>query len=168
VLFAVIDKTQSADSEDGGALAGTIGYLNTSSATLSTEIGFVVTLPPFQRTHVTSNAIGLLLQYALDLPDASADGSRGGLGLRRVQWQADSANTASIRAAERMGFRMEGLLRWDRVLRAGKENGKVGNGRSCPLGEEGDIGRDSVILSLCWDDWEGGAREKVISVMERR
>jgi len=153
-----------------------MGFLNTSPANLSTEVGFAIILPPFQRTHVTSNAIGLLLQYALDPPSDSSDGDgsisfgreqrggRGGLGLRRVQWQANSLNTASIRAAERMGFKHEAVLRWDRVLREGREKGKVGNGREV----SDDIGRDTIMLSLCWDDWEGGGREKVLGVMERR
>ena len=163
ILFAVIDKTRDRSGEDDeGALAGMIGYMNTSTRNLSTEIGCVITLPPFQRTHVTSNAVGLLLQYALEPP------SNGGLGLRRVQWQTNSLNVASLRAAEKMGFKMEGVLRWDRIFHDGKARGKTGNGRDPPKGSEDDIGRDSVLLSHCWDDWEQGGREKVLAVMERR
>lgn len=28
------------------------------------------------------------------------------------------------------------------------------------VGSERDLGRNTVIHSPCWDDWEGGAREK--------
>lgn len=160
VLFAVIDKKTG-----DGKLAGIIGLLNTSTANLSTEIGFVFTLPAFQRTHITSNAIGLLLYYCLDLP------SSRGLGLRRVQWQCNSVNESSIRAAERMGFKAEATLRWDRALPLGK--GKVGNGRAVigrnvdGTNEEG-LGRDTRLLSLCWDDWQGGGREKARAVIDRR
>ena len=167
VLFAIIDKTRSADqlnTDKDGALAGVIGFLNSSPQNLSTEIGFVIITPPFQRTHVTSNAVGLLLLYTLNLP------GDGGLGLRRVQWQTNSANAASVGVAERMGFRKEGLLRWDRVLHSGLEKGKIGNGRIMPRtdGNENDIGRDTIMLSLCWDDWEDGGREKVKILMDRR
>jgi len=163
LLYAVIDKTRPNSKEDEeGALAGVIAYLNTSTANLSTEIGCVITLPPFQRTHVTSNAIGLLLQHALELP------SNGGLGLRRVQWQANSVNAASLRTAERMGFKMEGILKWDRIFYGGKAKGKVGNGRELPRGNNDDLGRDTALLSLCWDDWEEDARVKVQAAMDRR
>ena len=169
ILFAIIDKTRTDEfnvDKDGGALAGTIGLLNTSFENLSTEIGFVVIAPPFQRTHVTSNAVGLLMQYTLDLPD------QGGLGLRRVCWQANIPNVASVRAAERMGFRKEGLLKWDRVFHGGWETGKVGNNRPMPRrgenGERQEMGRDTIMLSHCWDDWEEGGRNTVKSIMERR
>jgi RimJ/RimL family protein N-acetyltransferase len=171
ILFVIIDKTRTDEFhvDKDGAFAGTIGLLNTSVEHLSTEFGFVVIFPAFQRTHVTSNAIGLLMRYTLDLPN------EGGLGLRRVVWQANAPNNASVRAAERMGFRKEALMRWDRVLEGGWEKGKVGNDRAMPNrgaeggdGEKQEMGRDTVTLSHCWDDWEEGGRDKVKSVMERR
>ncbi|KAJ7097528.1 acyl-CoA N-acyltransferase [Mycena epipterygia] len=158
VLFAVFDKTP----PGGPQLAGTIGLLETSVAHLNTEIGFVITLPRFQRTHVTSSAAGLLLHFALDLPAA------GGLGLRRVAWKANAHNANSIRAAERMGFRKEGVLRWERVLPADRTEG--GNGVDLRAGDSrpGCLGRDTILLSLCWDDWEGGARDSVNAIMQRK
>ncbi|KAH7925793.1 acyl-CoA N-acyltransferase [Leucogyrophana mollusca] len=157
VLFAIIDKTRPPSESP---LAGVLGYLNTSQANLSTEIGFVIVLPPFQRTHVTTNAVGLLMLYALDLP------SQGGLGLRRLQWQANVLNTKSVRTAERMGFKREGTLRWERVLPGGR--GKMHNGIPLREGDPrpGTLGRDTAMLALCWDDWET-EREKVIAIMER-
>jgi len=129
-------------------------------------------MPAFQRTHVTTNAIGLLLQYALDLP------VDGGLGLRRVRWQCNSANIASARVAERIGFRYEALLKWDRIMHGGWKTGKAGNNRTMPrgCGEPGkvepdkveEMGRDTIMLSICWDDWEDGGREKVKNLIERQ
>ena len=165
VLFAIIDKTKpSSAADEEGALAGIMSYMNTSSVHLSTEIGYIVILPPFQRTHVNSNAVGLLLQHALESP------SQGGLGLRRVQWQCSSMNAPSIRAAERMGFTKEGILRWHRVYHGGKDKGKVHNGREFPRGghDEQDYARDTVMLSHCWDDWEQGGRERVQRIMDRQ
>ncbi|KAL8983081.1 MAG: hypothetical protein Q9205_002570 [Flavoplaca limonia] len=166
MLYAVIDKTRPSSpptSDPSGALAGTIAYLQSSAEHRVTEIGFVITLPPFQRTHVTSNAVGLLLQYAFDSPEY------GGLGLRRVQWCANSVNTASRKVAERMGFVFEGVIRWDKVFKDGMNRGKVGNGRGEPPGaEEGDIGRDTALYGISWEEWGNGAREKVGRIMEKR
>lgn len=160
ILFAVYDKTKATPSNVDGELAGAIGLLNTSTANLSTEIGFVLMLPAFRRTHVTSNAIGLLLRYTLNLPAA------GGLGLRRVVWMASQVNEPSIRAAERMGFKREAVLRWALVLPEGKEQG---NGRERRKGDpkENQVGRDTVVLGICWDDWEKGGREQVDAIMAR-
>ncbi|KAL8694826.1 MAG: hypothetical protein Q9218_000585 [Villophora microphyllina] len=165
MLYAVIDKTKpisSPTNDPDGSLAGVVGYLGSSVQHQDTEIGFVITLPAFQRTHVTSNVVGLLLHYALDGPE------QGGLGLRRVQWHANSVNEASRRLAERMGFRFEGVMRWHRVFRDGVRMGKVGNGRGLPKGAEaGDLGRDTAVYALCWDDWEDGVREQVQRVITR-
>ncbi|KAJ7696537.1 hypothetical protein B0H17DRAFT_1158636 [Mycena rosella] len=151
ILFAVIDKTKG----EQGALAGVIGLTSVSTLNLSAEIACVVCLPAFQRTFVNSNAVGLVLKYCLDLP---AD---GGLGFRRVQWTANAANAVSVRAAERMGMKREGTLRWTAVLGEGKEGNAAGEGRG-----QG-AGRDRAVLAMCWDDWEEGGRELVRQIMER-
>lgn len=174
-FFAIFDKTRrntnlsgddahDAHVEEGsneGPLAGLIGFVNSSPINLVTEIGGILILPPFQRTHIASNATGLLLKYALNLPSESPPG----LGLRRVVWQANVLNKASVGLAERMGFKLEGILRWERVLPPGKEE----SGRTS---REGDprrnfTGRDTTLLALCWDDWVDGRREMVDQVMQR-
>jgi len=168
ILFLILDKTKTSSTPsikiegEDGAIAGHLAYINSSTANLATEIGYILILPPFQRTHVTSNAVGLMMHYALDLPD------RGGLGLRRVFWQANALNTASRRLAERMGFRFEVILRWDRVLPENKQ--QFGNGIKVRDGDPRGpkcVGRDTAIFGHCWDDWEGGGREKVDAVMTR-
>ncbi|KAI5117399.1 hypothetical protein M0805_004621 [Coniferiporia weirii] len=167
VLFAIIDK---AGAEGKPRVAGMFGLLNTSVLNLSTEIGFVHVLPPFQRTHVASNAIGLLLHYCLELPIDSSDaadpapfGSGGGLGLRRVQWQANADNARSVRTAERMGFRLEGIARWQRLLTEGKRGYEVPRTRGI-----GGNGFHVCVLAICWDDWElEKAKEAVKKQMER-
>jgi RimJ/RimL family protein N-acetyltransferase len=84
---------------------GTIAYCNSSQALSTVEVGFIIILPPYQRTHVSSHAIGLMMKYALDMP------KDGGLGVRRVQWQAHGNNAPSIKAGKRMGFKLEGIIR---------------------------------------------------------
>ncbi|KAF8907861.1 acyl-CoA N-acyltransferase [Gymnopilus junonius] len=153
VVFAIIDKTKtpapsSLESKKipNGRLAGMIGWLHGSPQNLSLEIGPVVILPEFQRTFVSANAIGLLLKYVLDLPH-----------------KASPLNKPSIRAAEKMGFVKEGVSRWTWVLSETKKGKKIDSGRGRGDGD----GRDSVFLSLCWDDWEGGVRGMVLKRMER-
>ncbi|KAJ6506200.1 acyl-CoA N-acyltransferase [Mycena vitilis] len=152
-FFAVLDLAS-------GEVAGLVNLHKTSPASLSAEIG-IMTLPRFQRTHVTSNAAGLLLHWVLDAP------AEGGLGLRRIVWTTNALNAVSVKTAERMGFRKEGVLRWHRTVPAAKA--EVGNGIAL---REGDpkperVGGDTMILGLCWDDWEGGTRAAVDTVMQR-
>lgn len=54
-------------------------------------------------------------------------------------------------------------------LRMGRREGsKIGNGRGVPPGgKEEDLGMDTVVFSICWDDWEGGVRESVAVKMAR-
>ncbi|KAK0440605.1 acyl-CoA N-acyltransferase [Armillaria borealis] len=158
-MFAVYDRTKPEES----AYAGVVGYLNSSAEDLVTEIGFVIIAPAFQKTHVTSNAVGLLTKYALDMPED------GGLGLRRVVWQASAANIASVRTAKRMGFQQEGILRWHRAWPTSKTRGANGTRvrKGDPKEEAFPLGRDTAILSICWDDWEGGARAHVEATMAR-
>lgn len=179
LTFAIIDKSQPpAGPEDGeGALAGMVSYMNTSRAHLYTEMGFVMVLPPFQRTGVATHAVGLMLQHAFAEPEskaAAADAAvaggagPGGMGLRRVAWIASGSNAASVAAAQSLGFRVEGVRRWDRLNRGGRARGKVGNSRQPPEGTAPeDVWRDTIMLSLCWDDWDGGASAKVRDAMSR-
>jgi len=170
VLFAIIDKTRPPldaypDIRPAGQIAGLLGFINASASNLSFEIGPVVILQDFQGTFVSSNAIGLVLKYALDPP------SQGGLAYRRVVWCADPRNEKSVVAAEKAGFKKEGILKWNWVLPEGKEGKEVNTGRlafEAGIGRGLHHGRDSVVLSVCWDDWTGGVREIIEERMKRK
>ena len=126
-------------------------------------IAWVIVFPKRQRTYVASNAIGLLLKYSLE---SSGHPERPGLELLRVQWTSHTANLASHTAAKRMGLREEGVLRWKYVIPEGME----GNG--IPLQDDDpkspQPGSDSLIFSMCADDWESGGREHVRRMIDRR
>ncbi|CAE6482271.1 unnamed protein product [Rhizoctonia solani] len=157
-ITPIAQLTSSTAVETAHALVGTIGYLRASPELASVEIGYVIILPAYQRTFATTHAIGLLLDYALKKP------SDGGLGLRRAQWQAHADNAASIRAAQRMGLKLEGILRWERTVPINKDNGIKAR--------DDDVlhlrGRHSAMLAMCWDDWEEEGREHVRKMMARR
>jgi len=146
-------------------MAGVIGLINASAEYLSVQIAWVAVFPAFPRTYITSNAVGIVLRYVLELPSPDPGHGRG-LGFRRVQWTAHSANKPSHAVATRMGFKEEVVVRWPTVLPDGAE----GNG--IPL-RDGDPlsprpGRHNVLLALCADDWENGGREHVQRLIDRK
>ncbi|KAF2493671.1 putative GNAT family acetyltransferase [Lophium mytilinum] len=163
IWFAIILKKcviRDVQIEDG-TFAGTIALMDCDPDSAMAEIAHVNYLPEFQRSFMGSNVNGLLLHYALDAPP-------DGLGLRRVQWHANSNNKPSIAAAQRMGFHLEGIIRWHRTLPAGKEGNGAGEEDLPPvLGKKLGPGRHTASLSICWDDWKGGARDKVDALMNR-
>lgn len=102
------------------------------------------------------------------LLNAFAAEEDGGFGLGRVHWMASTMNPGSVRLAEKMGFEKVGVTKWHKRFAKGAIKGKVGNGRGLPPGSDPeDLWRDTVDLSLSWEDWLGGGEEKVKVVMSR-
>lgn len=156
VLFAIIDLTKETAPESpwgDGQLAGMIGIINTEPNKLSTEVGSVIVGKKFQRTHITSNATGLLLEWCFDK-----------LGMRRVQWQANARNEPSVNAAKKMGFGFEGVIRWQRILEPSKAEVSESIVRN---GVAEKPGRHTAMLSMCWDDWTNGMEVKMKERMAR-
>lgn len=148
-----------------GTFAGFCG-LASQPERATTDLGQLL-ISRFQRTFVGTQANALLLHFCLD------NVAEGGLGLRRVQWQANASNVASVNAAKRLGFQWEGLIRWQQVLPMGK-TGSEGGGlerEGLPRvgwdGREWGPGRHTAMLSLCWEDWVGGGREHVDALVSR-
>ncbi|KIY03336.1 uncharacterized protein Z520_00027 [Fonsecaea multimorphosa CBS 102226] len=165
-LFAVMDKVASSppgagvETETSAKFAGVMSLTATNPDNAVTEIGAMI-FPAFQRTHLATNAIGLLLFWTLDPPSA------GGLGLRRVVWQTHTGNAASRRTALRIGFEFEGVARWDRVFPRGivalsAEALRVRNGT-----REEQPGRHTAVYSIVWDEWED-KRPRIAALMERK
>jgi hypothetical protein len=142
-----------------------------SPADATADLGLLL-LSAFRGTFVGTQALGLLMLHLLDGPGT------GGMGLRRVQWQCNAGNKASVRKAERMGMRMEATVRWKEVLPWGKVGAEgegvprgVGVGRESGSGEEAGQGwgpgRHTAVLAICWDDWREGGRDHVVRLMEK-
>ncbi|KAI8986622.1 acyl-CoA N-acyltransferase [Trametes punicea] len=163
IYLAIIDKTRPdpAHPSWGGSFAGVVGLINTSAQNLQMETGYILVFPTFQHTHVAKTMVAMCLNYILQLPTASPPG----IGFRRAQWCANALNTPSVGLAERMGFKREGTLRNAVVL----PEEVAEYGRKGRPGDAFDMqsSRDTAILSLCWDDWENGAREKVQTVIAK-
>lgn len=124
-------------------------------------------LTDFHRTFVGTNANALLLHHLLD------SAAEGGLGLRRMQWQCNASNKASVAMAKRLGFQWEGLIRWQQILPLGKRGSegaeieKEGLPRKGWDGREWGAGRHTALLSLCWEDWIHGGKEHVDALLDR-
>jgi RimJ/RimL family protein N-acetyltransferase len=160
-LYAIFDKVTAPGKENSYSnYAGIVALSATNPVNAVTEIGVII-FPAFQRTHVATNAIGLLLLWTLDPPSA------GGLGLRRVEWKTHAENAGSRRAALRMGFESEGIARWERVFPRGKVALSV-EALEKRNGTKGELpGRHTAIFSIVWDEWDN-KRPKVVALMERK
>jgi RimJ/RimL family protein N-acetyltransferase len=115
-VFYAIEPT-----EVGSAL-GQAAYMRIDQANGSIEIGNIWFAPGLCRTAAATEAIYLLARHAFD-----------DLGYRRLEWKCNALNAASRRAAERFGFRFEGVFRKNQVVK----------GRS----------RDTAWFSIVDDEW---------------
>ena len=91
-FFAICDAVS-------GAVVGMAAYWDIQPVFGVTEIAAVWFAPAFQRTPGATEAMFLMLAYAMDE-----------LGYRRVQWRCNAMNAKSRSAAKRLGFRFEGIF----------------------------------------------------------
>ena len=114
VPYAVIEQRS-------GRAVGLVCFMAIEREHGSVEIGHVTWSPRMKNTVLGTESIWLLLRQAF------------ALGYRRVEWKCDSLNTASRRAAERLGFIFEGRFR-QKIVRKGRN-------------------RDSDWLSMIESEW---------------
>jgi RimJ/RimL family protein N-acetyltransferase len=89
-----------------GVASGWLSLMEMEPAHAAIELGSIWFSPKLQRTRAATEAIFLLLKRAADE-----------LGYRRLVWKCDALNAASIRAAMRLGFTAEGILRAHKVVK---------------------------------------------------
>ncbi|MBV9826515.1 MAG: GNAT family N-acetyltransferase [Alphaproteobacteria bacterium] len=99
-LFHAIRDTAS------GKAVGVAAYINAQSAVGVVEIGSLVFSPLLQRRPAATEAMFLMMRRVFDE-----------LGYRRYEWKCDSLNAPSRAAAQRLGFRYEGLFRQATITR---------------------------------------------------
>jgi len=98
LVFAVIDKKT-------GRAEGRQSFMRIDIANGVIEIGGILWGPAIARTRVATEALFLFADYAF------------GRGYRRFEWKCDDLNVPSKRAAERFGFRFEGVFRQHMVVK---------------------------------------------------
>jgi RimJ/RimL family protein N-acetyltransferase len=86
--------------------AGIASYLRITPDHGTIEIGHIWFGAELRRSAAATEAIFLLAREAFD-----------GLGYRRLEWKCNALNQASRRAAERFGFRFEGVFRKHQVVK---------------------------------------------------
>ena len=86
-------------SKKTGRACGMAMYLDIQPHPGVIEIGYIWFALDLQRTRGATEALFLMLAYAMD-----------DLGYRRMQWRCNSLNERSRAAARRLGFRFEGIF----------------------------------------------------------
>jgi RimJ/RimL family protein N-acetyltransferase len=99
ITYAVIDARS-------GKAAGVASYLNINQAAGSIEVGGIAYSPALQRKPAGSEAMLLMMRRVFD-----------GLGYRRYEWKCNALNAPSRAAAQRYGFRFEGIFRQADVVK---------------------------------------------------
>jgi len=102
VTFAFLPR----EGEHAGKAAGIASLMRVVPGHGNMEVGGVLLGRGLQRSRAATEAIHLLMRYALD-----------DLGYRRFEWKCDSLNEPSRRAAARLGFTYEGRFRNHMVLK---------------------------------------------------
>jgi RimJ/RimL family protein N-acetyltransferase len=99
ITYAVIDAAS-------GKAAGVASYLNINVTAGSVEVGGIAYSPALQRTRAGTEAMFLMMRRVFDE-----------LGYRRYEWKCNALNAPSRAAAERYGFRFEGIFRQADVVK---------------------------------------------------
>lgn len=89
-----------------GAVTGWLTLMDIQPKNAAIEIGHIWFGPAMQRTRAATEAMFLLMRLAMDE-----------LGYRRLVWKCNAMNAPSRRAAERLGFTYEGVLRSHLVVK---------------------------------------------------
>jgi RimJ/RimL family protein N-acetyltransferase len=99
LFFTVIDQATNHPE-------GMVSYLRITPTHGVIEIGSIWFGPTLQRTRQATEAIYLLARHVFE-----------DLGYRRLEWKCDARNERSRRAAERFGFRFEGVFAQHMVIK---------------------------------------------------
>jgi RimJ/RimL family protein N-acetyltransferase len=89
-----------------GRKIGVYSLLNIVPEMGRAEVGHIWYGPMAQKTRVNTETTYLFLKHLFD-----------DLSYRRAEWKCDNANAESKRAAQRMGFRYEGVFRQHMVIK---------------------------------------------------
>lgn len=115
IFFTIRSKTS-------GKACGQASFLDINAQNGVIEIGHIWFGTELQKSSAGTEALFLMLQYAMD-----------DLGYRRMQWRCNALNQRSRNAAQRLGFRFEGIF-YNHLIFKGKN-------------------RDTAWYSILDDEW---------------
>ena len=125
LFYAIVDLST-------GTAVGMAAYMRIRPDIGVIEIGNILYSPALQRTRGATEAMFLFMQTAFDE-----------LGYRRYEWKCDSLNSASRKAAARLGFRYDGLF----------EQALVYKGRNRDTAWYSILDRDWPALKAAYSSW---------------
>jgi RimJ/RimL family protein N-acetyltransferase len=99
LFFSVVDRRS-------GRSAGYASYMRIEPAHRAIEVGSILYGPALQGTTGATEAMYLMARHAFE-----------DLGYRRYEWKCNALNAPSRRAAERLGFRFEGIFRQHLIIK---------------------------------------------------
>ena len=114
------------------AYAGSTRFYDINLPYKTIQLGYTWYGKKFQGTGLNKHCKFLLLQFAFEK-----------LSLERFELRADARNERSIAAMKSIGCKVDGILR-----------------SNMPTAE-GDLRRDSIVLSILKDEWFNGVKEKL-------
>lgn len=106
----------------GGVLIGTTAYLSPSPADRTVEIGGTYIAPPARGSGINRHVKRLMIGHAF------------ALGYHRIEFRIDARNRRSMAAVEKLGARLEGVMRRQRTTWTGHV-------------------RDTALYSLLPEEW---------------
>lgn len=121
------------------AYAGSTRFYDINLPFKTLQLGYTWYGKDHQGTGLNKHCKYLMLEFAFET-----------LGMERVEFRADSNNAKSIAAMKSIGCQVEGILR-----------------SHMPTLQEG-IRRDSIILSILKNEWEGGVKEQLMHKINNR
>lgn len=138
LFYAVVEA-------ETGHAVGLAAYLRIKPESGVIEVGSISYSPRLQRTAMATETMFLMMQRVFDE-----------LGYRRYEWKCDSLNSASRRAAERLGFKYEGSF----------EQALVYKGRNrdtawySMLDRDWPAAKNAYLQWLDADNFDAGGRQK--------
>ena len=114
--------------------AGSTRFYDINFPFKTIQLGYTWYGKKFHGTGVNKHCKFLLLQFAFE-----------NLALERVEFRADARNERSIAAMKSIGCKVDGILRSNMPTM------------------EGDLRRDSIVLSILKNEWFNGVKEKLFN-----
>jgi N-acetyltransferase len=114
-----------------GTYAGSTRFYDIQLFHKSLQLGYTWYGKAFHGTGLNKNCKYLLLEFAFEQ-----------IGMERVEFRADNNNQRSIAAMKSIGCSVEGVLRSNNTKHDGSR-------------------RDSIVLSILKNEWEGGVKSRL-------